>query len=210
MKQEKEKEPKYYSDARRRATAKYRQAGNIKTAQLVYRSDRQYIIDEGLKKYGLTIPGYLRRLIENDYNGVTFNIPNIEEGEVGKWLSPFFAAANKITPDACQCVLENLSDEDKTALGMMCRSAGGVPQEEILARMAEMVSSQTTYAIGETLLRCFEAEGGNRVNFLDILKSCGLTVYDDFYPREKAVFSAERRSRHKGDALESQEADGTP
>ena len=192
---QKEKEPKYYSDAHRRATKKYRQAGNIKTVQMIYLSDRQFIIDSGLKRYGVTAPGYLRLLIENDYNGATFNIPNIGKDEAGKWLSPFFVAADKITADVCLRILGSLSGDDMTALGMMCRSAGGVAPQTVLSRMAEMVSSHATYAFGEVLLRCFEAEGGNRVSFLDILKSCGLTVYDYFYPREKAEFSAKRRGK---------------
>lgn len=183
------KEKNTYTEARKKAIDTYRKKGVRASIQLTYKKDRQFILDDGLERYGITMPEYLRLLIENDYNGETFTIPKVEEDKVGGWLFPVFEAEKRAREEGISLkILGSLSGSSVAAIGKICGAAGGIAPMHVIERMLEAVSAQASYALGEIFLRCFEAEGGSREDFLLAANACGFDVNKRFWPREKASF----------------------
>ena len=189
------KEAKKYSEAHRRAVLRYKEKANLKTAQVIYQGRLQYIIDDCKERHGVTTPALLRLLIENDYNGLSVNIPRISPDEIEKWLSPIFKTTEKVSDDYCLKVLGKLNGSDMIAVGTMCGAAGGISPVELIRKAAEFVSSNIAYAPGDIFLRCFEANGGNRRVFLNALSSCGISVYDKLYPQTFVAFRAQSKEK---------------
>lgn len=204
----KNKTPKYYHGPQKEAIKRYREKRRQKTAQVIYLASRDFILQDCLDRYGLSAPAFLRLLIENDYNGLSFNIPNIKKEDVGKWIEPVFEAKAKATPDICLKILGSLNGNDMAAIGALCQNAGGVPPAQIIMEMAGLVSSHVTYVPGEILLRCFEADGGSRETFLGTLSSCGIHVYEKFFPRKIESLSGKPGRKKKTDIPEEDDEDG--
>ena len=187
------------TDAQKRAVEKYRKKGNHSMIQLLYMKEHgQPVIDEELSRHGVTAPELLRLLIENDYNGETFNMPSVKKGDSPRWIAPLFESREKATKDVCLNVLGELSVDDIVALSAICRAAGNAQPVDLIAEMAVFSSCYSTYTVGEVFLRCFEAEGGNREDFLCAIERNGLTVCSQLWPREAFHFLV--REQKKQDA----------
>ena len=200
-------EKKGLTEAQKRAISKYRSKGNHSMIQLLYMKEHgQPVLDEELSKYGVTAPELLRLLIENDYNGNTFNMPPVKKGDSARWIAPIFEAKKKISKDICLNILGDLSVDDIVALGAICRSAGNAQPVDLITEMAAFISCHSTYAVGEIFLRCFEAEGGNREDFLCTVERYGLPVCDELWPRETFHFLVREQGRKAGPG--SQEKEG--
>lgn len=189
-------EKKGMTEAQKRAIGKYRSKGNHSMIQLLYMKEHgQPVLDEELSKYGITAPELLRLLIENDYNGNTFNMPLVKKGDSARWIAPIFEAKKKVSKDICLNILGDMSVDDIVALGAICRSAGNAQPVDLIMEMAAFISCHSTYTIGEVFLRCFEAEGGNREDFLCAVERYGLPVCNELWPREEFHFLVRERGK---------------